>query len=68
MTIKSNCFAARKDNKCHALTVLDCTRCRFYKHRKDIKDNPFYRYSWKNEEKVKKIIKMKVIKEEHIME
>lgn len=68
MPIKNNCFTAKEDGTCHALNETDCTRCKFYKHRKDIKDNPFYKYSWKNEEKMKEIIKKNGIKEEQIME
>lgn len=68
MPIKSNCFAARQDNKCHALNELDCTGCRFYKHKKEIKDNPFYKFSWKNKEQMKKIIKKNYITENQIME
>lgn len=63
-----DCFAIRKDGTCHALTKKECKDCKFYTPRCKIKDNPFYKYSWVNREKMETLIKRNLIKKEYIME
>lgn len=48
---KRGCFA-RIDNKhCNALKTKKCSHCKFYKDRKEIVNNPFYAWSYKNSRK-----------------
>lgn len=69
MPIKENCFAYDNNRKrCHALKELDCTSCHFYKNKKEIVDNPFYKYSWKNEYKIQRIIKKYKIAKNKILD
>lgn len=65
--MKEKCFADRKDGTCHALINKKCKGCKFYKPRDDIKDNPFYEYSYENIGKMKGIIKDKLIRKDQIM-
>lgn len=67
-TIKDNCFAYNSKNRsCHALKEIDCRHCKFYKHRKEIKNNPFYGYSWKNKEEHARIMEEKQISKELVL-
>ncbi len=47
-SIKNDCFARIGSTKCNALTEKNCENCSFYKKRCEIKDNPYYAYSYKN--------------------
>lgn len=68
MTNNYDCFADRKDGKCHALTKKECEGCRFYTPRCQMQDNPFYRYSWTDKNKMEDIVKRYLIKKNQIME
>lgn len=57
MSLQKYCFAYyEKDNKpkCNALNEIDCTNCKFFKKKAQIKDNPFYAYSFKTKEEYEK--------------
>lgn len=70
MSLNKYCFAYHvKDGKpsCNALNEIDCTKCTFYKKRKEIKNNPFYAYSFKDKKELE-ILKNKLnIKDEDII-
>lgn len=68
MTNNYDCFAAKNDGTCHALTKKECEGCRFFTPRCQVKDNPFYKYSWTDESKMKEICKKCLIKKDNIME
>lgn len=60
-TDKINCFAYVNEHRCNALTEKNCENCQFYKDRKEIKNNPFYPYSYNSLEEYEKDIKDKNI-------
>lgn len=61
--IRKNCFAyLRETNECNALTELDCTFCRFYKPRKEVKNNVFYKWSFKNEEEYQEAMQKLILR------
>ena len=68
MTNNYDCFADRKDGYCHTLKEKKCKDCRFYTPRCKVKDNPFYKYSWTDEAKMKEICRRRLIKKNQIME
>lgn len=45
---KKSCFARGNEHKCNALNEKHCKGCSFYKHRNEIKNNPFYAYSYRS--------------------
>lgn len=61
-TYNQECFAAvnpldtTEKPYCRALSKLDCEGCRFYKHRDEIKDNVFYKFSFKTEEEYRRAV------------
>lgn len=67
MTNNYDCFADCGDG-CHALNEKECKGCSFYTPRCQIKDNPFYKYSWIDKDKMKNLTKKLLIKREQIME
>lgn len=51
MKIKRSCFAHKERNgipECNCLKGLYCEDCPFYKNKKDVKNNIFYEYSFRN--------------------
>ena len=51
MVIKSDCFAFKEFSRqpyCNCLTEVKCQNCPFYQHKKDIKNNIFYKLSFKS--------------------
>ena len=68
LTNNYDCFADHGDGTCHALTTKECEGCRFYTPRCQVKDNPFYRYSWTNTEKMRMVVKKTLIQKNQIME
>lgn len=64
---REDCFANRKDGKCHALIEKNCENCKFYTPRDKVKNNPFYKFSYENEIKMKFLIKRTRIKKEDIL-
>lgn len=63
-TFKSDCFAATVDNTkekpeifCRALKKLDCENCSFYKNKKEVVNNVFYKDSFNNPEEYKEAVK-----------
>lgn len=46
-----SCFARIDRTHCNALNEKDCLNCPFYKKREEIKNNPFYGYSYKDPKK-----------------
>ncbi len=46
--MKERCFADRKDGTCHALRYKKCEGCKFYTPRSKVKNNVFYRWSYKD--------------------
>lgn len=70
MSVKKDCFAyCKKKGKyvCNALEDLCCEDCRFYKKRSEIKENPYYAYSYKDSAKHKEDIKKKNINKEAVV-
>lgn len=65
--IKERCFAERRDGKCHALTTKRCEFCSFYTPRSEVKNNPFYRWSYKTYYKAELDRKERKIKTEDVM-
>ena len=47
---ESECFARIDRTHCNALNEKDCKGCPFFKLRKEIKNNPYYGYSYKTVE------------------
>ena len=45
---RKDCFCRINEKKCNALTEKKCENCSFYKKRCEIKNNPYYAYSYKN--------------------
>lgn len=66
---KLECFARIDKDNCNALIKKDCENCKFYKHRLRIKNNPFYAYSYEEENKERfiKDVKRRQIKPEQII-
>lgn len=58
-TEKTNCFAYINNHRCHALDTKNCVNCKFYKDREEIKNNPFYPFSYKSLEEYKEARKNK---------
>ena len=49
--IRKDCFAYKIENNnqmCNCLNNLECKNCPFYKHKSEVKDNIFYKFSFKN--------------------
>jgi len=59
---KECCFARIDENTCNALVTKRCQHCRFYQHRADIKNNPFYAFSYKDIRQLKSDIKKRKIR------
>ena len=51
VTDRKSCFARINRTRCNALNDKDCLDCPFYKKREEIKNNPFYGYSYKDYKK-----------------
>lgn len=49
----TNCFARIDCTHCNALIKKECKDCPFFKYRSEIKNNPYYGYSYDNPEKHK---------------
>lgn len=57
--IKRDCFAYKEVDgipECNCLTGLYCEDCPFYQHKKDVRDNIFYRMSFANETEFRKAL------------
>lgn len=68
--MKKDCFAFCKKkgkNVCNVLEDLSCEDCRFYKNRNEIKNNPYYAFSYKDKLKHKEDVKKMNIKKEAIV-
>ena len=61
------CFAEVDSFTCHALTERHCIDCKFYKTKREIVDNPFYEFSYRNKDKIKNIKKRYYIREEQVL-
>ena len=46
--IKKDCFAFISIRECNSLTIIDCTKCPFFKKKAEIKNNVFYPWSYKS--------------------
>ena len=64
---KTTCFARINENECNALAKKECKKCRFYKHRDKIKNNPYYAYSFKDKDKHRRVVEKYGIKDSQII-
>lgn len=62
-----SCFARIDRTHCNALNEKDCLNCAFYKKREEIKNNPFYGYSYKKSEEHAKDMKRYRINPEDVI-
>lgn len=65
--VKKDCFAYIKENKCNALIEMNCEKCPFYKKRNEIKNNPYYAYSYSDKKRHKKDMDKNHIKESQVI-
>lgn len=67
---RKDCFAyIEKDGNpsCNCLTKMQCKDCSFYKKSIEIKDNPFYAFSYKDKRKLAHDLKKYQINESQIV-
>ncbi len=68
--IKEDCFAHfKKNNKsqCNVFKEMNCENCSFYKLRKEIKNNPYYAYSYEDKKQFKKDKEKNHVKDDQIV-
>lgn len=57
--VKTNCFAYMNKHRCNALDKINCENCKFFKERTEIRNNPFYPYSYDSYREFEKDLKSK---------
>lgn len=67
MIDKKDCFCRINESKCNALNEKDCKNCSFYKKRCEIKNNPYYAYSYKNLKKHSEDVKKYKVNQDDII-